>query len=140
MGFFSTQKIVAGALALLISAPAGGGGSRHTTTVYLRGEAVKVGVYEPPPGAARRPFQLLVISGDLGWLGISRNVPGHMNGQGYRVVTLNAQSYVARFTGDGGREHLTDEQVAHDFDTIMEATNVDSRHPPAYASVGVSEG
>src|SRR5512142_1149750 len=126
----------AGALALLLGT--GGFGDSHKITIYLRGKAQRVRIYEPAAGAPRRPVQVLVVSGDLGGLGISRNVPGHLQAQGYRVVALNAQTYVAGFTTR--KTHLTDEQVARDFDTIVEAANVDARGPTPYVSLGVSEG
>ncbi len=108
-------------------------------TVFLRGKPQTVRIYDPPPGAPRRRVQVLVTSGDLGWWGISGDVPGHLQQQGYRVIGLNAQSYEVAFTGPHG-EQLQPRQIAGDYDTIMQAASVDTVFPPAFVSIGVSEG
>jgi len=134
----STNVALIGLLALLLpSAPWGQEPGR--ATVDLDGKAQALRVWEPSPGAPRRDVQVLVVSGDLGWLGISATLPQHLREQGYRVVGLNAQGYMAAFT-DGKGSHLQETQIPRDFDTIMEATNVDLHYPTHFVSVGVSEG
>ncbi len=132
----SNQAVLLGLLALLATPAASG--PRHMT-VYLRGRPQAVRVYDPAAGAPRRNVQVLVTSGDLGWLGISGDVPVHLQKQGYRVIGLNSQSYLASFTGDHGST-LKASDIAGDYDTIMQATNVDGRYPEAFVSIGVSEG
>ena len=134
----STYVALAGLCVLLLGAAPGGGGPRKVT-VYLRGKAQTVRIYDPPAGAPRRPVQVLVTSGDLGWLGISGDVPGYLQERGYRVIGLNAQSYEVAFTGPHGA-HLDAAQIPGDFDTIMEAVSADSLFPASFVSVGVSEG
>lgn len=137
------RAVSAGALALLVLSLLGetrppDEGFRHMT-VYLRRKPQALRVYEPPPGAPRRPFQILVTSGDVGWLQISESLPRHLQAEGYRVVGLNAQTYVASFTGDHG-EHLEAGWIPRDYDTIMQAASVNAESPAAFVSIGVSEG
>lgn len=125
-------------IALLLGGSAFAGGPRKVP-VYLRGKEMRVRVYDPPPGAPRRNLDVLVASGDLGWLGISGDIPGHLQAEGYRVIGLNVQSYLAAFTGSNVRP-LTDSDVAHDFGAIMEAVSVNQATPAPFVSIGVSEG
>ncbi len=131
-----SNVVIAGLFALLLTPAASG--PRHQI-VYLRGKPQAVRVYDPPAGAPRRSMQVLVASGDLGWLGISGDVPVHLQQQGYRVIGLNVQTYLNAFTTGHGAT-LTTRDVPSDFDTIMQATNVDDRYPDAFVSIGVSEG
>lgn len=132
----STHAVLFGLMALLVTPAASG--PRHVT-VYLRGKPQALRVYDPPPGAPRRSLRVLVTSGDLGWLGISGDVPVHLQEQGYRVIGLNSQAYLASFT-DGRGSTLKASDIAGDYDTIMHATNIEDRYPDAFVSVGVSEG
>lgn len=140
--YFDTMRsaniLLTGLIALLLpSTPWGQDPGR--VTVYLDGREQSVRVWEPSAGAPRRGVQVLVVSGDLGWLGVSATLPLHLRDQGYRVIGLNAQSYMAAFT-DGRGSHLQETQIPRDFDTVMEATNVDLRYPAHFVTVGVSEG
>lgn len=132
-------RAAVGAVCALLLGAAPPGQRPRTMTVYLHGKAQSVRIYDPPAGAPRRPVQVLVTSGDLGWLGISGDVPGHLQRQGYRVIGLNAQSYEVAFTGRAGR-HIEPDQIPGDYDTIMEAVSVDTTFPAAFVSIGVSEG
>ncbi len=113
--------------------------SARTVTVNLRGKAQSIQVYDPVPGMPKRAVQVLVTSGDMGWLGISGDVPGHLQEQGYRVIGLNAQKYVSSFTGSEGA-HLEDNLIPNDYHTIVESASAGSAYPHEFVSVGVSEG
>ncbi len=130
--------LLAGACLLLVAAAQRPGGPRRMT-VYLRGRPLTVRVYDPPPGSPRRPVQVLVTSGDLGWWGISGDLPTHLRAKGYRVIGFNAQSYEVAFTGSRGAQ-IRPDQVPGDYDTIMQAASVDTVYPAAFVSIGVSEG
>ena len=132
------HMMLAGAAALLLASGPAGDGPRKMT-VYLRGRQLQVRLYDPSRHSPRRDMDVLVASGDLGWLQLSGDVPRHLQARGYRVVGLNAQAYLAASTG-GGAPRLTDRDVAHDFRVIMEAAAVDSAEPPPFVAVGVSEG
>lgn len=136
------RKLVYGLLAgacLVLAAAAQRPGGPRRLTVYLHGKPLTVRVYDPPPGSLRRPVQVLVTSGDLGWWGISGDVPAHLRAQGYRVIGLNAQTYEVTFTGGHG-EQLQPAQIPGDYDTIMQAASIDTAYPAAFVSIGVSEG
>ncbi len=111
----------------------------RTVTVNLRGKAQSIQVYDPVPGAPKRPVQVLVTSGDLGWLGISGDVPGHLQDQGYRVIGLNAQKYVSSFTGGDGA-HLEENLIPNDYHAVVETASAGSSYPRGFVSIGVSEG
>ncbi len=113
--------------------------SARTMTVTLREKAQSIQVYDPAPGAPKRAVQVLVTSGDLGWLGISGDVPGHLQDRGYRVIGLNAQKYVSSFTSGGGA-HLEENLIPGDYQAIVEATSAGSSYPREFVSIGVSEG
>ncbi len=130
--------LLAGLCALLLDAASPWDAPRRMT-VYLQGKPLKVRIWDPPPAAGRRRVQVLVTSGDLGWWGISGDVPLHLRAEGYRVIGLNAQTYEVTFTGAHGR-HIQPSQIAGDFDTIMEAASVDTAYPRRFVSIGVSEG
>ena len=132
------RPLLAGLAALLLLGAAQGGGHRNMR-VYLHGKPLSIRIYDPPPGAPKRPVQVLVVSGDLGWLAISADVPDRLQAEGYRVIGLNAQSYEVAFTGPHGA-HLEPSQIPGDFDTIMEAASVDTTFPAAFVAIGVSEG
>lgn len=111
----------------------------RTVPVNLRGKVQSVQVYDPVPGMPKRSVQVLVTSGDLGWLGISGDVPGHLQEQGYRAIGLNAQRYVSSFTG-GKAAHLEEDVIPGDYHTIVETVSAGSSYPREFVSVGVSEG
>jgi fermentation-respiration switch protein FrsA (DUF1100 family) len=111
----------------------------RTMTVNLRGKPQSVQVYDPVPGTPKRPLQALVTSGDLGWLGISGDIPGHLQDQGYRVIGLNAQKYVSSYTGSDGA-HLEKNLIPSDYQAIVEAVSAGSSSPKEFVSIGVSEG
>ncbi len=123
---------------LLLGAAPPWSAPRHMT-VYLHGKPVRLKVWDPPAEARRRAVQVLVTSGDLGWWGISGDLPAHLRAEGYRVIGLNAQTYEVTFTGSHGRQ-IQPGQIAGDFDTIMQAASVDTAFPSRFVSVGVSEG
>ncbi|HEX9109305.1 MAG TPA: AcvB/VirJ family lysyl-phosphatidylglycerol hydrolase [Longimicrobiales bacterium] len=130
--------MLAGLVALTLGARPSGDDPRYLT-VYLRGRKLDVRVYDPKPGTPRRNLDVLVASGDLGWLQLSGDVPRHLVARGYRVVGLNVMAYLNAFTGSDA-PRLTDRDVAHDFKAIMEAASVDSSTPPPFVAIGVSEG
>ncbi len=134
----TTSVLLAGLCALLLGAAPPWGAPRRMT-VYLHGRPLRLKVWDPPPTAPRRPVQVLVTSGDLGWWGISGDLPTHLRAEGYRVIGLNAQTYEVTFTGGHSRQ-IQPGQIAGDYDTIMEAASVDTVYPARFVSVGVSEG
>jgi hypothetical protein len=111
----------------------------RTVTVNLRGKPQSVQVYDPVAAAPKRSLQVLVTSGDLGWLGISGEIPGHLQDQGYRVIGLNAQKYVSSYTSSAGA-HLEENWIPTDFHAIAEAASTGGVFPKEFVSVGVSEG
>ncbi len=130
--------LLAGLCAVLLAAAPPWSAPRRMT-VYLHGKPLRLKVWDPPAQAPRRPVQVLVTSGDLGWWGISGDVPLHLRAEGYRVIGLNAQSYEVAFTGPHGGQ-LQPGQIAGDFDTIMEAVSVDTAFQARFVSIGMSEG
>jgi hypothetical protein len=135
--------VIPGGLALLLFAvmlqAAQSRPPARTLTVNLRGKAQSIQVYDPVAGAPKRSLQVLVTSGDLGWLGISGDVPGHLQDQGYRVIGLNAQKYVSSYTSGGGA-HLEENLIPADYHAIVESASTGSAYPKEFVSVGVSEG
>ncbi len=113
--------------------------SASTVSIALRGKDQSIQVYEPSAGTPKRSVQVLVTSGDLGWLGISGDIPGHLQDRGYRVIGLNAQKYVSSSTGSGGA-HLEDTWIPGDYQKIVQAASSGSQYPRDFVSVGVSEG
>jgi hypothetical protein len=113
--------------------------SARTLTVNLRGKPQSIQVYDPVPGAPKRPLQVLITSGDLGWLGISGDIPGYLQDQGYRVIGLNAQKYVSSFTGNDGA-HLEETMIPSDYQIIVASASAGSSDPKGFVSIGVSEG
>jgi hypothetical protein len=107
--------------------------------VDLRGKPQSIQVFDPSPGTPKRSVQVLVTSGDLGWLGISGDLPAHLQDQGYRVIGLNAQKYVSSFTGSGGA-HLEESQIPNDYHTLVASVSSGGKDPKDFVSVGVSEG
>ncbi len=111
----------------------------RTITVNMRGKAQSVQIYDPASGAPKRPVQVLVTSGDLGWLGISGDVPGHLQARGYRVIGFNSRTYLSSFTGKNGA-HVEESQIPDDYRSVMDAVATDDKFPKDYVSVGISEG
>lgn len=125
-------------LVMLLLAPGSPSAGPRTLTVDLHGKPQSIQVYDPSPGAPKRPVQVLVTSGDLGWLGISGDVPDHLQGRGYRVIGFNARAYLSSFTGKGGA-HVEESQIPGDYRTLM-AASTDDKFPKDYVLVGISEG
>jgi hypothetical protein len=132
--FLATGLVI---LCFAVSLYAGRPAAR-TVTLNLRGKEQSIQVYDPVPGAPKRSFQVLVTSGDLGWLGISGDVPGHLQDQGYRAIGFNARTYVSSFTGSNGA-HLDESQIPADYQAVMDCV-ADSKYPREFVSIGVSEG
>jgi hypothetical protein len=130
--------ILAAAVMFLAAAVAWGGPAARTVDANLRGKPQSIKVYDPAPGSPKRRVQVLVTSGDLGFLGISGDILGHLQDQGYRVIGFNAHTYVASFTGKDGA-HLEETWLPVDYQAVMNAVQ-DARFPREYVSVGVSEG
>jgi hypothetical protein len=108
--------------------------SYRVETLDLRGKAQSLAVYDAP-GAPRR-VQVIVTSGDLGWVGLSVDVAEHIRNKGYRVVGFNARAYLASFTGRN--LVLNESDVPGDFAAVLEWAARSG--PPAAVLVGVSEG
>jgi hypothetical protein len=133
-----TRLLAAAAVLCLSTAICWSRPAARTVAVTLRGKTQSVQIFDPEPGAPKREVQVLVTSGDLGWLGISGDVPGHLQDRGYRVIGLNARTYVSSFTGKDGA-HLEETWIPADYQAIVDGV-ADPKHPRTYVSVGVSEG
>ncbi|MBZ5498091.1 MAG: hypothetical protein LAP85_16955 [Acidobacteriia bacterium] len=139
--FLLCRNVLSAGMALLLLASTlhAARPAARTLTVNLRGKPQSVQIYEPAPGAPKRTVQVLVTSGDLGWLGISGDVPGHLQEQGYRVIGFNARTYVSSFTGGGGA-HLEENWIPADYEAVVDAASKGSMFPKEFVSIGVSEG
>jgi len=113
--------------------------SFHAVTISLRGVPESLAVYDPPAGTPRRPVQVIVTSGDLGWFGLSVDVAEYLQHQGYRVLGFSSRMYLSSFTGRKGR-HLDAGQIPGDYRALMDWAAAGSAFPKEFVLVGVSEG
>jgi hypothetical protein len=105
----------------------------------IRGKAQSVLIYDPPPGSPQRPFQVLITSGDVGWIGLPAETAEHLHLRGYRVVGFNARAYLSSFTTRGAA--LEVDKIPADFRTLFDWTaSSQSAYPASIVMVGVSEG
>jgi pimeloyl-ACP methyl ester carboxylesterase len=133
---FPTQWVLA-ALLLCVARPLAAAGYR-TENLGLRSRPQTLYIYEPAGGTAARPFQVIVTSGDLGWLGISVDIAERLRDRGYRIIGFNARAYLASFTGKSS--HLESADIPGDYKTIMNWATRDTSRPARFMMVGVSEG
>ncbi len=112
--------------------------SSRGESVVIRGKPQPVEVYDPASGSASRPVQVLVVSGDIGWVGISVDIAEHLSSLGYRVIGFNARAYLASFTGKD--VSLAPDQVSGDTETLLSWAGSARGFPSLFVIVGVSEG
>jgi pimeloyl-ACP methyl ester carboxylesterase len=120
---------------LFMAQPAAAAGYR-TENLDIRSRSQTMYVYEP--AGIPRPFQVIVISGDLGWVGLSVDVAEHLRDTGYRVIGFNARAYLSSFTGKNIRLDASD--IPGDFKTIMNWAAREPTRPASFVMVGVSAG
>ncbi len=104
-------------------------------SVDMRGKIQSLAVYDPAPGMAHL-IQVIVTSGDLGWVGLSVEVAESARARGYRVVGFNARAYLASFTGKNLELKPTD--VPGDYAVLLDWAARSG--PGAAVLVGISEG
>ncbi len=112
--------------------------SYSTITISVRGKPQALAVYSPLPGAPKRPFQIIVTSGDLGWIGLSTDVAEYARSLGFRTIGFNARAYLSSFTGRS--EHLDERDIPGDFQEIINWARSDRDFPQQVVLIGVSEG
>ncbi len=112
--------------------------SSRTETVTMRGKAQSLTVYDPAPDSPRRLFQVIVTSGDLGWVGLSVDIAEHLQKEGYRTIGFNARAYLSSFTGRD--VSLRESDIPVDYRAILDWANTQGGGPTTFVMVGVSEG
>ena len=91
-------------IALLFATDTLRAASYSTVTIKVRGKEQALFVYEPAPGVQRRPLQVLITSGDVGWIGLPVDVAEHTRKLGFRTIGFNARAYLSSFTGTNERK------------------------------------
>ena len=129
LGFVALLGICAAAFAGVFPA------AYHTETIDMRGKPQSLAIYDPPAGA-RHPFQVVVTSGDLGWIGLSVDVAEYARNKGYRIVGFNARAYLSSFTGNN--LELKESDVPGDYTVLLDWAARSGAG--AAVLVGVSEG
>ncbi len=126
-------------LALGARAPGLGLAASYTTAnISIRGRAQSLAVYDPAAGSPRRPFQIIVTSGDLGWIGLSVDVAEHARSLGFRTIGFNARAYLSSFSSRS--EHLDERDIPGDYQALIAWARSDPAYPKDVVLVGVSEG
>jgi pimeloyl-ACP methyl ester carboxylesterase len=95
-------------------------------------------VYDPPPGGPKRPFQVIVTSGDIGWVGLPVDLAEHSRKLGFRTIGFNARAYLSSFTGKS--EHLEQSEIPGDYQALVDWARSDPEYPRDVVIIGVSEG
>ncbi len=112
--------------------------SYTTASISIRGKAQSLAVYDPAAGSPSRPFQIIVTSGDLGWIGLSVDVAEHARSLGFRTIGFNARAYLSSFTSRS--EHLDERDIPADYQALIAWARSDPAYPKDVVLVGVSEG
>lgn len=112
--------------------------SSRTETIAMRGKVQSLLIYDPASDSPRRPFQVIVTSGDLGWVGLSVDIAEHLQKEGYRTIGFNARAYLSSFTGKD--ISLKGSDVPADYRTLLYWAISQKAGPAAFVMVGVSEG
>lgn len=102
---------------LAVMVVGGGAQASEKVPVTLRGRAFVLDLYRPPPTAAPKGT-ILMGSGDVGWVGLAVDLAAFLSAQGYAVVGVNSRQYLSMWTAGGS--HVTPEQVAGDYDAIVQ--------------------
>jgi pimeloyl-ACP methyl ester carboxylesterase len=112
--------------------------SYSTATITIRGKTQSLVVYDPPPGAPRRPFQVIVTSGDIGWLGLPVDLAEYSQKLGFRTIGFNARAYLSSFSGRN--EHLVEREIPGDYQVLVDWARSNPAFPRDVVVIGVSEG
>jgi pimeloyl-ACP methyl ester carboxylesterase len=112
--------------------------SYSTAAITIRGKEQVLFVYEPAAGVQKRPLQVLITSGDVGWIGLPVDIAEHTQKLGFRTIGFNARAYLSSFTGRN--ERLGDRDIPGDYQAILNWATADPRQPREVVIVGVSEG
>jgi pimeloyl-ACP methyl ester carboxylesterase len=109
----------------------------RTETITVRDKPLQMYIYDPAPGSGSRPVEIIVSSGDLGWIGLSVTLAEQLSLAGYRVIGFNARAYLSAFTAkDSG---LLPRNLPGDFGTVIEWASRQSGGRK-FVLIGVSEG
>ncbi len=115
---------------------ASGAAAGEKVPVTIRGKAFVLELYRP--GQAAPKGTILMGSGDVGWVGLAVDLAGFLSDQGYAVVGINSRQYLATFTSRAS--HVTPEQVAGDYDAIVQRLRDRRTLWAPVVVAGVSEG
>ncbi len=114
------------------------GASYSTVAIRIRGRMQSLVVYDPPPGVPKRPFQVIVTSGDIGWVGLPVDLAEYSRKLGFRTIGFNARAYLSSFTGKN--EHLEEREIPGDYQVLVDWARSDRAFPRDVVVIGVSEG
>ena len=93
-------------------------GAETRTTITVRGHALSLLRYDPPPPVSTAaPVRVLLASGDGGLRGFGNNIAGKLASWGFVVYRFDTRQYLAAFTGE---KHLTTDDVMSDFSDIVD--------------------
>ena len=110
----------------------------RTENLNVRGKALPMVVYDPAAGSSARPYQIVVTSGDLGWVGLSVNIAEKTSRLGYRTIGFNARAYLSLFTTMNS--HLEARDVPGDYGTVFDWAVRQFPQTAHFIVIGVSEG
>ncbi len=111
--------------------------SYQSMNIELRGKSQTLAVYEPAPGTPRRPVQVIVTSGDVGWVGLPVDIAEHLQKAGYRTIGFNARAYLSSFTQKNS--HLEERDIPGDYQALQSWAAA-GKGPAEFVMIGVSEG
>jgi hypothetical protein len=112
--------------------------SYRTEIVNIRGKSQSLAVYEPAPGSVGRAVQVIVTSGDVGWIGLPVDIAEHLQKAGYRTIGFNARAYLSSFTGK--EMSLKENDIPGDYRTLVDWLISQRAGPLEFVMVGTSEG
>ena len=102
----------------------------------IRGKTFVLELYRPNRSTPKGT--ILMGSGDVGWVGLAVDLAGFLSGQGYAVVGINSRQYLATFSA--GASHVTPDQVAADYNAIVQRLRDRQTLWAPVVVAGVSEG
>ncbi len=125
-------------LAVFLSSGIAAAASYRTVNLNLRGRNQSLAIYDPAPGLPRRPFQVIVTSGDVGWIGLPVDIAEGLQKNGYRTIGFNARAYLSSFTGRDSS--LSEGDIPVDYRTLIGWVNSQGAGPADFVMIGLSEG
>ncbi len=132
LGLVVVLALGSGALTLGVAS------SYSSVTISIRGKEQSLAVYDPAARAPGRPFQIILTSGDLGWVGLPVDIAEYARNLGFRTIGFNARAYLSSFTGNG--EYLDTRNIPGDYQAIIDWSRSDPAYPKDVVMIGVSEG